>query len=90
MKHGSLLLGVVSIRKLPLPLRERDRVRGMKIESINILGHYHPHPDPPPSRGRGKSEFPDGNYLVFPFVVSLSNHKKILLQEPQWIKILRK
>ena len=63
-------------------MRERDRVRGMKIESINILGHYHPHPDPPPSRGRGKSEFPDGNYLVFPFVVSLSNHKKILLQEP--------
>jgi hypothetical protein len=27
-------------------------VRGMKIESINILGHYHPHPDPPPSRGK--------------------------------------
>ena len=26
--------------------------------------------------------FPDGHYLVFPFVVSLSNHKKILLQEP--------
>jgi len=51
----------VSIRKLPLPLRERDGVRGMKIESINILGDYHPHPDPPPSRGRGKSEFPDGN-----------------------------
>jgi hypothetical protein len=54
---------LVFIRKFSLPLRERVGVRGMKIESLEILRLNHPHPHPPPSRGRGKTGFPDGDYL---------------------------
>jgi len=53
----------VSIRKLPLPSRERGRVRGIKMEALGILNHYHPHPSLPHRRGRGKGGFPDENEL---------------------------
>jgi len=46
---------LVSIRKLPLPLRERGGVRGIKMKSIEILSHYHPPPCPSPIRGEGKT-----------------------------------
>jgi len=45
---------LVFIRKLPLPLRERVGVRGMRMAGLEILELNHPHPHPPPSRGRGK------------------------------------
>jgi hypothetical protein len=38
---------LVSIRKPPLPLRERARVKGIKMEALGILNHYHPHPSLP-------------------------------------------
>jgi hypothetical protein len=36
-------------------------VRGIRIESLEILQLDHPHPNPPPSMGRGKTGFPDGH-----------------------------
>jgi hypothetical protein len=38
----------------PSPLRERAGVRGMKIDRLEIPGHYHPHPAP--IKGEEKEE----------------------------------
>jgi len=37
----------MSIRKPPLPLRERAGTREIKMEALGILNHYHPHPSFP-------------------------------------------
>ena len=62
------------------PSTGEGRVRVILVQNIEMFCFAPPHPSPLPQGERG---FPDENYLVFPFVVSLSNHKKILLQEPQ-------
>ncbi len=55
---------LVSIRKLPLPWRERVGVRGNKTEVFECLPHYHPHPFLPHRGGGEKLGLPDGHYLV--------------------------
>jgi hypothetical protein len=46
---------LISIRKLPLLLRERGGVRGNRNEKPRYPNPYHPHPVPPPSEGEGNS-----------------------------------
>ncbi len=52
---------LVFIRNLPLPLRERDGVRGIEMKSLDILNVITPTLTLPPQRGRGIPGFPDGN-----------------------------
>jgi len=58
-------------QKLPLPLRERDGVRGIEKEKHLNSSNYHPHPSLPRRGGGGKRKSPDGNRVLFSwFMVS--------------------